>query len=163
MRTELHAPCSFASAALHATRIARRTLATYADDMTVFDDTAYARDVGERLRAARTRVSPKITQGQAAEHLANALGYTDGSSPASRVSNYENGHRLPDLITVRILCDLYGCTPSSILSDDATAHTAQEIKLLDMYRQTDERGRRQITRVAESQPMSSTPSVSKAG
>lgn len=152
MRTKLHVPCNFASAQLHAARMARRQLAAYACHMP-FDEQEYARKIGERLRRARKAMHPKMTQGAAAERLAELLGDSESAgASASRVSNYENAIRLPDLRIISLLCEIYGCSVASILDDEHAARTEQEYKLLQMYRSTDDRGRSQITRVAESQP-----------
>lgn len=152
MRTKLHDPRSFASAKLHAARMARQLASTYACDMP-FDELQYARKIGERLRRARKAMHPKMTQGAAAERLAELLGDPEATgAAASRVSNYENAIRLPDLRTITLLCEIYRCSIASILDDDHAARTEQEYKLLQLYRSTDERGRTQITRVAESQP-----------
>lgn len=152
MRSKVHVPCNFASANLHAARIARQASTAYACGM-AFDEREYARNIGARLRGARLAARPSLTQGAAAERLAALLDDLDaGGSSASRVSNYENGHRLPDLRVISLLCSIYDCSVASILDDEHAARTTQEQKLLRMYRETDERGRAQITRVAESQP-----------
>ena len=152
MRPKLHDPCNFATAKLHAARVARERQRAYAYGM-LLSEQDYAKKIGERLRLARKTAPVRLTQGDAAVRLAAALGETDeGGSPASRVSNYENGHRLPDLRTITALCELYECSPATIIDDACATRNQQEQRLLQMYRQTDDRGRTQITRVAESQP-----------
>lgn len=118
------------------------------------DESKYARWLGARLRDARKAVRPAITQGDAAVRLAEILGESteSGGPPASRVSNYENGIRLPDIRTITALCSIYNCPVGQIIDDEHAAQTEQETKLLQMYRNTDDRGREQITKVAESQP-----------
>lgn len=152
MLTKLHDTCSFASAKVHAARIACLGTPAYPYLMP-FDEAAYAKKIGLRLRHARKAAPERLTQGEAAARLVAAMGDgPDAAAPASRVSNYENGIRLPDLRTITLLCEIYQCSPASIMDDDAAAKNEQERRLLQMYRQTDERGRSQITRVAESQP-----------
>lgn len=151
MRSKIHVPCNFASAKLHAARVARRMAGAYPQGMPS-DDQEYAKIIGARLRKARKAVHPRMTQGAAAERLAEVLEGVDGGSAASRVSNYENGLRLPDLRVITMLCKIYGCSVAAILDDDHAAQSQQEYNLLRMYRATDDRGRAQITRVADSQP-----------
>lgn len=152
MHAKLHDPCNFATWKLHGSRVALAATYSYAVRMD-FDELAYAKEIGARLRHARKAAHPKMSQGDAAARLADLLGDSEaGGSPASRVSNYENGIRLPDLRTITALCRIYGCSTASILDDEHAAKSEQELKLLQLYRLTDERGKTQITRVAESQP-----------
>lgn len=130
-----------------------------------FSEQDYAKKIGERLRLARKAAPTRLTQSEVAVRLAAALGETDeGGSPASRVSNYENGHRLPDLRTIVALCEIYECPPATIIDDARATRNQQEQRLLQMFRQTDDRGRTQITRVAESQPdYAAADPVTRAG
>lgn len=164
MRSKVHDPCNFASAKLHAARVARGRQRAYPYEMPLSEQD-YAKKIGERLRLARKAAPGRLTQGDAAVRLAASLGETDeGASPASRVSNYENGHRLPDLRTIVALCEIYGCSPAMIIDDASATRTQQEQQLLRMFRETDDRGRNQITRVAESQPdYAAADPVTRAG
>lgn len=152
MRHKIHGPCIYASAKSHAARVVRARTGAYAHSMPI-DEHEYARKIGARLRAARKAMHPKMTQGEAAERLATALGTLSADiAGASRISNYENAIRMPDLRTITLLCEVYGCSIASILDDDHAARTEQELEILKLYRRTDDRGRQQITRIAESQP-----------
>jgi transcriptional regulator with XRE-family HTH domain len=109
------------------------------------------REIGQRLRAAREAVHPRLTQQDAATHLARELG--EGDAPSSRVSNYENGRRLIDPVSLQILCRLYEVHPSTIYGFREAPQSKDEDKILEIFRRTDSRGKRQILGVAESQPV----------
>lgn len=69
----------------------------------------------ERLRAARNDL--RLTQPAVANYLV-AHGY-DASKQA--VSSWEHGRNLPDVLVLKRLCHLYGCTPDSLLWTDEPA------------------------------------------
>lgn len=122
------------------------------------DMNTYKREVGRRLKAAR--VSAGLNQGQAADALGRELGR---AIQDSRIGNYEQGSRLPDPITLQILCDLYGASPSAILGFTDAASTPDESALLKKYRLTDDRGKRAIQGVADSQPTYEMTPETKTG
>lgn len=105
-------------------------------------------EIGQRLREARTK-SGIGSQATAAKLLSDALGET---VEPSRIGNYEQGTRLPDPVTISALCAIYSTWPSAIYGFDEAPASPDESKLLERYRQTDDRGRRAIQGVAESQP-----------
>lgn len=105
-------------------------------------------EVGERLRQAR-KASDVRTQVEAAELLTKLTGEP---IPSSRISNYEQGARLPDPITVQHLADIYGTFASVIYGFNDGLRSKAEAKLVKQFRETDERGKAVITQVAETQP-----------
>lgn len=107
----------------------------------------FKRAVGERLRAARERWGG--TQGEAAEALSARLGVQIGES---RIGNYEQGTRLPDPQLLGVLCEIYEAQPAQIYGFQDAPSSREEVMLLNKYRLTDDRGRRAIQSVAESQP-----------
>lgn len=107
----------------------------------------YRREVGRRLKAARE--TSGLTQEEAADRLGKAL---QKDIPPSRIGNYEQGTRLPDPIVIQILSEIYGTAAASAIAGFADAPTGpDEQALLEKYRQTDDRGKRAIHSVAETQ------------
>lgn len=113
------------------------------EDMQTFKD-----ELGLRLRSAR--LAANETQTTAAEKLSERLGKV---IEPSRIGNYEQGTRLPDPLTVMHLCEIYGAMPSLIYGFPEAPATREEAALVMKYRQTDDRGRRAIQSLAESQPL----------
>lgn len=107
----------------------------------------YRREVGARLKAAREAAG--MTQEEAAAKLGKAL---QKDIPSSRIGNYEQGTRLPDPIVIQILSDIYGTQAASAIAGFRDAPgSPEETALLEKYRQTDDRGRRAIHSVADTQ------------
>lgn len=106
------------------------------------------RAMGLRLQAARRTAG--LTQEQAADLLGKAL---DKDVHGSRIANYEQGTRLPDPVVVTLLCRIYGASPAAVYGLAEGPISTDEAALLEKYRQTDERGRRQIQGVADAQPV----------
>lgn len=113
------------------------------DEMQTFKD-----ELGLRLKNAR--LTANETQASAAEKLSQRLGKL---IEPSRIGNYEQGNRLPDPLTVMHLCEIYGAMPSLIYGFPEAPATREEAALVMKYRQTDDRGRRAIQSLAESQPL----------
>lgn len=109
---------------------------------------AYKKELGLRLKAARLTAGIK-TQGEAADLLGRSLGE---ELDHSRVSNYEQGLRLPDPLTMKALAAVYGTTASALYGLDEAVKNQEEQVLLTKYRLTDDRGRVAIQSIAESQP-----------
>lgn len=133
-----------ASVELHKLRLPSIEATYYAFGM---DEQEYKKRTGERLRAAREAIG--ITQAQAAEYLGQVGGE---ECPPSRISNWEQGTRLIKPVALQTLSKLYGVSPSAIYGFDDAAIGADERALLDKYRSTDERGKRAIHGVADTQP-----------
>ena len=110
----------------------------------------YKRDVGQRLQAAR--IAAGETQATAAAKLSERLQPEQEPIPPSRIGNYEQGLRLPDPLVMQTLCEIYGTWPSAIYGFAEAPTTTEEAVLIQKYRQTDDRGRRAIQGIAESQP-----------
>lgn len=108
----------------------------------------YKREVGLRLRSARIAAGI-TTMREAADLLSQRIGK---DIETSRISNYENGHRLPDPQILIVLCKIYDASASQIYGFEEAPRNKRERALLDVYRSTDDRGRRAIYSVAESQP-----------
>jgi transcriptional regulator with XRE-family HTH domain len=100
--------------------------------------------IGLRLRSVRK--SQKLS-------LAALSDRTDGMLSKSRISNYEQGIRRPGIEEARILAKALGTVSAVYLLclDDEGFISEDERELLRCYRETDERGRRTILGVAESQ------------
>ncbi len=109
--------------------------------------------IGQRLRAARN------AQGLSLSELAART----KTLSKSRISNYEQGIRRMGLEEAAELAEaLDGLTATYLLClDDNSPLCPEELALIERYRRTDERGRRTIQRVAETQghygPPSSPP------
>lgn len=108
---------------------------------------------GQRLQAARDAAG--LTQKKAAEALTkrghrNKFGEPVGES---NIGNWEQGTRFPrDLAILKDLAEIYG-TYVSCLLDLPEAPVDRRIgQIIEVYKQTDERGRDAIWRIAESQP-----------
>lgn len=98
--------------------------------------------IGQRLRAART--SQKLS-------LAELAARTKTLSK-SRISNYEQGIRRMGLEEALELAEALDLTATYLLClDDTSPLTPHEWTLIERYRQTDERGREMIMRVADVQ------------
>lgn len=128
-------------------------LAATLSDMTI---ETHAQVVGRRIAQARDRRKREgkpFTQ----EWLADAIGLKQRA-----VSNYENGHREPDLETLGKLAAALECDPLWLGALDSGAHAQRESVLLDLFRQADSRGQDTIIRIAESQPGYLIPGDKKA-
>ncbi len=99
--------------------------------------------IGLRLRGAR----------QAQQLSLSALATRTGALSKSRISNYEQGIRRMGLEEATALSAALGnVTPTYLLClDDAGLFSQQEQTLLEHFRNSDERGREMIAKVAEFQ------------
>jgi len=104
-------------------------------------ETALTREIGERLRYARH--SKGLSLGQLSE-------LTGGTLSKSRISNYELGIRRMSVEAARLLAEALGtCTPAFLLCvEDHLNLTADEIDLIQTYRQTDAKGRALVRKKA---------------
>lgn len=110
-------------------------------------------EIGRRLEEAR-----KI-RGMSRAALAEALSRLEGSdtpSGQSRISNYEYGYNEPGGTTVRLLCEILGCSADWLLGREDNDFDSRFEKVREVYAHTDERGREGIWRYAESQPIVKT-------
>ena len=107
-------------------------------------ENALTREIGERLRYARH--SKGLSLGQLS-------GLTSGALSKSRISNYELGIRRMSVEAARLLADALGtCTPAFLLCiEDHLNLTADEIDLIQTYRQTDAKGRALVRQGAHEQ------------
>ncbi len=108
------------------------------------DENALTREIGERLRYARH--SKELSLGQLSE-------LTGGALSKSRISNYELGIRRMSIEAARLLAEALGtCTPAFLLCiDDPMNLTADEIDLIQTYRQTDAKGRALVRKKAKAE------------
>lgn len=99
--------------------------------------------IGQRLRAAR----------QAQKLSLSELAARTKTLSKSRISNYEQGIRRMGLEEAMELAEaLDGLTPTYLLClDDSSPLTSNEWRLIGWYRDTDDRGREVIMRVADAQ------------
>lgn len=111
------------------------------------DIPALRKQIGGALKQARKNAG--MTQDEAADRLSALLG--DDIGP-SRIGNYEQGYRMPDVPTIMALCKVYSTWPSAIYGFDEAPQSQEELAVLMKFRQTDSRGKSMIQRVAESQP-----------
>ena len=108
------------------------------------DEQNLSTKIGLRLRAARK------AQNLSLQALANMTG---GALSKSRISNYEQGLRRPGVEEARLLSKTLGTVSATYLLclEDKGFVSEHEQELLRCFRQTDERGRETILRVAQSQ------------
>jgi transcriptional regulator with XRE-family HTH domain len=97
--------------------------------------------IGQRLRAARHEQKLSLSD----------LSNRTNSLSKSRISNYEQGIRRMGLEEAHELAVALGTvTPTYLLClDDKDPLSPSERKLVDYFRQTDERGRETILKLAE--------------
>lgn len=119
----------------------------------------YKKAVGKRLKEARV-ASGIGSQADVAKKLTELTGET---VEPSRIGNYEQGSRLPDPLMLKILCNLYGTWPSTIYGFAEAPASKDESVLLEKYRHTDDRGRRAIQGIADTQPGYEVDRSRKAG
>lgn len=107
------------------------------------------KQIGQRLRSAR--MSQKLSLSELAARTKTLS--------KSRISNYEQGIRRMGLEEAVELAEaLDGMTPTYLLClDDVSPLAPVELKLIERYRRTDDRGRETILRVAETQAEFSPP------
>lgn len=104
-------------------------------------------EIGRRIREVRRE------RGLTLEELAKKT----RTLSFSRISNYEQGYRKASEDAIRELSEALGADPAYFACYTDTPGSESNLsedeqKLLEKYRQTDERGRKQIHHVAESQP-----------
>lgn len=122
--------------------------------MDFHDRDSLSKEIGKRLSKARNDAD--LTQAQAADHLTrmgfrNNIGEAIG---ASLVANWEQGIRTPrDLRQLMALADLYRVSYAWLLCAPDAPQDQQERTLLAKYRGTDERGKRMIQGIADTQPV----------
>lgn len=107
---------------------------------------------GARLRAARKNA--RLTQEELAGRLA-AVGIVgkDGA-PLSQptIGSWERGLRYPENeLTFAALASILGVFPSVLLGYPEAPRSEAEARILEQYRQADERGKRQIELIAETE------------
>jgi len=105
---------------------------------------ALSAKIGLRLRAARK--AQKLS-------LQKLAGLTGGALSKSRISNYEQGLRRLGIEEAQLLAKALATVSATYLLrlNDDEMLDAQEQELLQWFRETDDRGRETILRVAESQ------------
>lgn len=148
MTQSLHVSCRRHKQPLHNLYLGGTTIREYAPHVSQNDKMHhYKHQFGERLRNARERAGE--TQSSAADKLSKRLGRP---LDPSRIGNYEQGTRLPDPLVVQELCGIYNAAPSAIYGFTEAPATPDEVVLISKYRQTDERGKKAIQSIANSQP-----------
>lgn len=149
MTNTLHVSCCSANYPLHTSRVPVHAMRVYVGGMSSKVQIKQLRlRVGRRLKAAR-EASGVGTQAQAAKLLSELVGEV---IEPSRIGNYEQGLRLPDPIILSHLCEIYRTWPSAIYEFPEAPTSEDEVELLNRYRSTDDRGRKAIHGVADSQP-----------
>lgn len=111
--------------------------------------------IGQRLRASRAAQKLSLSE----------LAARTKTLSKSRISNYEQGIRRMGLEEATELAEaLDGLTPTYLLClDDVSPLGSDERRLIERYRNTDERGRETILRVAEAQGDYSQPPAAEGG
>lgn len=103
--------------------------------------------IGERIKQARAEAS--LSQPQ----LAQLCGWDS----QSRISQYETGKNEPGLDDIKRVAEALGVSFGWLASGEEQFHidknplTSEEKALVDNYRHSDERGRKMIRGIAESQ------------
>ena len=98
-------------------------------------------EAGRRIKAART------AKGLTLEDVANRI----PELSVSRLSNWEQGRNMISVDEARKLGPTLGVDPAYLLTLQEEPNDNRERALLDYYRRSDDRGRTQILRVAESE------------
>lgn len=160
MDAKLHVKWNHGKPPLHAVHLQPAALKRHHFRMVV-SEKEFARAVGRRLKLAREAATPKLTQQDVADWLANET----RSEPflSSRVSNWETGFRLVDPLTLQLLARLYGVTAAWLYGFTEAPQSLQEQRILEIFRATDDRGRQSIWRVTEHQPVYNVMPNDKAG
>ena len=112
----------------------------------------YKNSVGMRLKIARTNAG--LTQTEAAEALSvkGIKGQRDEYINYSSIGNWERGVRFPENpLIINTLAKIYKVSPSWILGYKEAASNEDEKELLELFRETDQRGRDFIMVMAKSQ------------
>lgn len=98
----------------------------------------YKKETGRRIRRAREGLDWT---------LADLSKHTDGVLSGSRISNYEQGLRLPGPQEARILGRALGISPASLMClEDEETMSQEEADLLRSWRALPERDRRDYAR-----------------
>jgi transcriptional regulator with XRE-family HTH domain len=148
MNETLHVLCCSGNRELHVSHLLAAETDAYHPNVNSKQTAIYRKEVGRRLKEARIRAGIR-TQSDAAKMLSNA---TEQTVEPSRIGNYEQGTRMPDPLTMKVLCGIYKTYPSLMYGFEEAPATPEEVKLLARYRNTDERGRDAISGIAEQQP-----------
>lgn len=92
-----------------------------------------------------------MSQGALAD--AAGLDYKERAYTTSRIANYEHGTRAMDIQIIKQLAEILNVDPSwlACFEDTEPALSPAERALLDNFRASDERGRRTISRIAETE------------
>ena len=111
------------------------------------DKRQYNVELGARLKKAR--LDAGMTMQAAVNELTRREGSTDEPYP-SRIGNYEHGRNMPDAYTLSLLIEIYDCDPAWL---HCGVQANQLAKIVEIYHQTDERGRKSIFGNASAQPV----------
>jgi transcriptional regulator with XRE-family HTH domain len=98
-------------------------------------------EAGRRIRESRIKLGLTLKDVQ---QRANAISI-------SRLSNWEQGLNMIDVDSAKELSKILNVSPGYLLTIDESPMNKQEQVLLDIYRQTDERGKASILRIAETE------------
>lgn len=130
----IHEPCNNASAALHHSLNANFSAKIYYLAMKTREE------AGRRIKAAREALGMT---------LQDVCGKVPGLT-VSRLSNWEQGLRMISVEQAKRLGPVFKVSPEYILTlQDETG--LEESKLLELFRNADARGKRELFRYAESQ------------
>lgn len=135
MRTELHKLCNFATVSLQHSFNDGVHLASYLYEMTTKEET------GRRIKAAR------LSKGLRLEDVCSQI----PELTVSRLSNWEQGRNMVGVDEAKKLAPVLGVSASYLLTIEDDPGDIRERVLIDLYRQSDIRGKDEILHIAERQ------------
>lgn len=135
MRTELHKLCNFATGSLQQSLSDDVNLASYLYGMTTKEE------AGRRIKAAR------LKKGLRLEDVCSQI----PELIVSRLSNWEQGRNMVGVDEAKKLAPILGVSASYLLTIEDEPGDTRERALIDLYRQSDVRGKDEILHIAERQ------------
>lgn len=98
-------------------------------------------EIGRRIKLARERAGMKLRE--VCEQVP--------SLTTSKLGNYERGERMPDFDMLKQIAKATGVSASYLATFDDEMIDPRERALIECFRQSDERGKSAITRIAEAE------------
>lgn len=98
-------------------------------------------EIGRRINLARNRANMKLRE--VCEQVPNLT--------PSKLGNYERGERMPDFDMLKAIAKAIGVSASYLATFEDEPIDPREQALLECFRQSDERGKSAITRIAENE------------
>ena len=135
MRQELHKLCNFATRSLQQSLSDGVNVAGYLCEMTTKEE------AGRRIRAARLKKEMRL------EDVCSQI----PELIVSRLSNWEHGRNMIGVDEAKKLAPVLGVSAAYLLTIEDEPGDMRERALIDLYRQSDIRGKDEILHIAERQ------------